>query len=164
MDIKLVLCSLGQIRAFLLGGKLPVPFVMLEGALPPAGVLKETERIISSGIDPFWIAPWLFIQESTGLIIGSGCFKGAPNEGIVEVGFGVVEPCRGRGYATSGLQLLVQTAFDRAEITEVRAETALGNIPSRCVVQKAGFVHSGQRDTIDDGKVDMWRIVKRKCS
>jgi RimJ/RimL family protein N-acetyltransferase len=102
--------------------------------------------------------PSLFVLGASGCAVGSGGFKGEPSNGRVEIGYGVAEILRGCGFATEGARQLVHFAFDQPGITEVYAESATDNIASRRVLQKAGFVRTGQRDTEDDGPVEQWLV------
>ena len=55
---------------------------------------------------------------------------------------------QGRGVATTAVAELCRMAFEQAEVTQVVAETAVGNVPSQRVLEKVGFVRVGTRDTV----------------
>ncbi len=80
-----------------------------------------------------------------GVPVGSLCFKGPPENGEVEIGYGVDEAHRGQGYATEAVRAAVNWAFySSAELYYITAETEDGNAASRAVLQKLGFVSAGR--------------------
>ena len=126
------------------------------GALPPSIIMERAIEALRDGRPPLWFAPFAFLRKRPRRLMGTGGFKGAPVLRRVEIGYGVAEMFRGQGVATAGVVHLLRAAFAETEVTEVYAETALGNAPSRRVVEKTGFRHLGRRDTSDDGIVDRW--------
>lgn len=160
MHIHLRPLAKDEIAELLSGERVVGGVTILAGALPPDVVLETALAALNEGRVAIWNAPSLFVLEASGSAVGSGGFKGDPVEGRVELGYGVAQPHRGCGFAREGVCHLVRFAFEQAEIAEVAAETAVGNVPSRRVLQRAGFVHAGPRDTYEDGAVDRW--VRRR--
>ena len=77
------------------------------------------------------------VERATGLVIGAiGCHA-APEEGIVEVGYGIATETRGRGLATEALAALV--AFLEAQ-PEVRVAPRRHRRRQRAVAARAGAV------------------------
>jgi ribosomal-protein-alanine N-acetyltransferase len=93
-----------------------------------------------------WFA-WYGLLRSAGtstpVLIGSGGFKGPPQEGTVEVGFAVLEPFRRKGYATEMVGALVGWAQADAGVRRVVAETRAENVSSVRVLRKLGFSGCG---------------------
>jgi RimJ/RimL family protein N-acetyltransferase len=77
-------------------------------------------------------------RQSDGLAIGGVGFKGPPDGGVVEIGYGLVPSARGQGYATEALQILVQIAASLG-VTTIRADTDLDNVTSQRTLEHAGF-------------------------
>jgi RimJ/RimL family protein N-acetyltransferase len=77
-------------------------------------------------------------RQSDGLAIGGVGFKGRPDGGVVEIGYGLVPSARGHGYATEALRALVQIAAGLG-VTTIRADTEPGNAASKRTVEHAGF-------------------------
>jgi RimJ/RimL family protein N-acetyltransferase len=100
-----------------------------------------------------WSASWLIVAN--GLVAGTIGFKGAPDHGEVEVGYGVVPSLQGRGIATSALTQLLDIVGDHD--LRIKAETAAWNVASQQVVLKAGFVEVERRMTNEDGELIVWR-------
>jgi [ribosomal protein S5]-alanine N-acetyltransferase len=61
----------------------------------------------------------------------------APEVG--EIGYSLVEGARGLGYATEALGAIVDEAFTVSELGELQACCVPDNVPSRAVLQRAGF-------------------------
>jgi len=81
-------------------------------------------------------------------------------DGRVEIGYGVAEQFRGRGFATAAVRKRGRLALAAPGVVEVYAETAVGNASSRRIVEKAGFLHIGRSETKDDGIVDQWLLFR----
>jgi len=89
--------------------------------------------------DPRWRTLQL-VERASGLVIGAiGC-HGAPEDGIVEVGYGIAPETRGRGLATEALAALVEFLEAQPEVRTVRAATDADNLPSQRVLERCGFV------------------------
>lgn len=131
---------------------------VVDGGLPPAFILAKAEAALDDGRDPLWFSPFVFVDEAAGHIVGSGIFKGEPDDGWVEIGYGIAACCERAGHATGGAFALVRLAFDQPSVRAVYAETSTINFASRRVVQKVGFTHAGQRFSDDDGMVDCWFV------
>ena len=90
-----------------------------------------------------WYAIWM-IELKDGTHIGELCFKGLSEEGIVEIGYGIAENYQGHGYATEAVSTLVDWALKQSGVTCVTAETEASNIASQKVLNKTGFMPTGE--------------------
>ncbi len=90
-----------------------------------------------------WYALWMIVRKD-GSHIGNLSFKGVPEDGIVELGYGIAEEYRGLGYATEAVETILAWAFDQPGVTSVAAETEQDNAASRRVLEKCGFVPAGE--------------------
>ena len=136
----------------------PAQFIGLrvyDEALPPAFLLKRAIEAEDDG----WSMPRLFCDEVRKAIVGSGAFKSEPRGRRVEIGYGVSPSCRGLGYATAGVELLLEEAFTSGCVDEVFAEASPSNSASNRVLEKAGFSVIGD-GLNDEGPVHLWS--KRK--
>lgn len=77
-------------------------------------------------------------RQSDGLAVGGIGFKGPPDAGAVEIGYGVVPTARGRGYVAEALVVLMKIAGTHG-VTLVRADTSPDNVASRRILERAGF-------------------------
>src|SRR5215510_10375081 len=106
-----------------------------EGDLAAVGsFLRATER--SGEKRPFGY--YQIRRQYDGLAIGGIGFKGPPDRGVVEVGFGLAPSARGYGYATEALRAFVQLAAELG-VTTIRADTEPDNVASRRTLEHAGF-------------------------
>lgn len=64
-------------------------------------------------------------------------------DGDVEVGYYLKRSAWGNGYATEACKRIVQMAFEDSPLTEVVATFEDGNVASRNVLEKSGFVDRG---------------------
>ena len=89
-----------------------------------------------------WYAIWM-IEKTDGTHIGDLCFKGLRENGIAEIGYGILEAYQGQGYATEAVRAACRWAFEHAEAKSLEAETDAGNAASQRVLVKCGFCPNG---------------------
>ena len=89
-----------------------------------------------------WYAIWM-IEKTDGTHIGDLCFKGIRENGVAEIGYGILEEHQGRGYATEAVQAACRWAFRHAEVKSLEAETDAENTASQRVLAKCGFRPNG---------------------
>jgi RimJ/RimL family protein N-acetyltransferase len=100
------------------------------------GFQRRTPQELSPGYGMYHM-----VRRSDGLVVGELGFHKPPQDGAVEIGFGLPESCRGRGYATEAVTALVRWALARPGVERVTARTLPANLPSRAVLGRAGFRH-----------------------
>jgi len=130
-------------------------------SLPPAFVASRSLELAAIGHPAPWSTTFLIVNDEDNQVVGGCGFKTAPNNGRVEVGYGVSPTVRGKGAATAALKLLLHRAFESGAV-EVLAEVAPTNHASTRVVQKAGFVQVGSR--VDNENVYVIQWVKRSVA
>lgn len=97
---------------------------------------------------------WQIVPKDKGYIVGEIGFKDAPNsQGEIEVGYGLDEEHRGKGYMTEALLSLTKWAFSQPNISAIIAVTLNNNIPSHRVLTRVGFKIQGH-----DKKYIYWRL------
>ena len=89
-----------------------------------------------------WYAIWM-IEKTDGTHVGDLCFKGLRENGIAEIGYGILEEYRRQGYATEAVQAACRWAFRHAEVKSLEAETETENAASQRVLEKCGFRPNG---------------------
>jgi [ribosomal protein S5]-alanine N-acetyltransferase len=90
---------------------------------------------------------WLIVAGDA--VIGDIGTHGPVDEaGNVEIGYGLAAPSRGQGYGSEAVAAVTGWLLARPEVRRVRASTLTGNMPSRRVLEKAGFSYTG----IEDGE------------
>jgi RimJ/RimL family protein N-acetyltransferase len=73
-----------------------------------------------------------------GRAVGGVGFKGQPDGGCVEIGYGLAPSARGHGYAAEAVVALLGVAADQG-LSRVIADTTLDNIASQRTLIRAGF-------------------------
>ena len=89
-----------------------------------------------------WYAMWM-IELRDGTHIGDLCFTGLREDGIAEIGYGILEEHQGQGYVTEAVRAAVDWALQQPGVTPVEAETEPDNRASQRVLEKCGFLPSG---------------------
>ena len=123
--------------------------------------VKEAMRtslkmVLENKKDYLWFTSWEIILKKENRIIGGLCFKGSPDEkGRVEIGYGMQEEYRCKGYATETVKELITWAFSFNNVTEIIAETEKDNLPSHRVLEKIGMQKYEENE-----KMFWWRINK----
>ena len=99
------------------------------------GCLKHPEQWM-------WYAIWM-IELKDGTHIGELSFKGIDSNGVVEIGYGISMEYEGNGYATEAVSAVVQWAVGQPKVTRIEAETGIDNLASKRVLEKCGFIGTG---------------------
>jgi ribosomal-protein-alanine N-acetyltransferase len=102
----------------------------------------EVEKAFESNPSEF---KQFIIEKKDGTRIGfiAHCFVLHPWGKIVEIGYGLVQNERGKGYSTEATQLIVDYLFLSKEIECIQATTDVGNVASQRVLEKTGFKKEG---------------------
>ncbi len=90
-----------------------------------------------------WYAMWM-IEKTDGTHIGDLCFKGLKENVNPEIGYGILYEFQRQGYATEAVKLALKWAFDHSEVVAVEAEAAPDNVASQRVLEKCGFLATGE--------------------
>ncbi len=127
----------------------------LPESMPPAFIARLSLRLAEQGVPAPWCCTFLIRRTRDGRFVGACGFKAAPEEGRVEVGYGVAPEARGEGAATAALRALIQKAFE-AGAQAVLAEVEPHNHASLAVVHKAGLSWKGRRVDESGDEVEQW--------
>jgi ribosomal-protein-alanine N-acetyltransferase len=88
----------------------------------------------------------VMVERQTGEVVGSTSFKGPPDErGDVEIGWGVNENRRRRGYAFEAAAGVLAWAARQDGVRIVSATIPDDNEPSRRLAEKLGMVRTSDR-------------------
>lgn len=83
---------------------------------------------------------WFVVQREPRVLIGTAGLKSPPNDGRVDIGYGVVASFRRRGYAGEATRRLIDMAFEDPAVNRIVAETMPDLTASIRVLEKCGFV------------------------
>lgn len=87
-----------------------------------------------------WYTNWEIILKDINTSIGGIGFAGYPDEnGETEIGYMLDQQHQGSGYAAEALETIVNWAFTNKDVGVVNAHTPVDNMPSRKLLEKAGF-------------------------
>jgi RimJ/RimL family protein N-acetyltransferase len=85
------------------------------------------------------------IIDDDGRIAGECGTKSQPNsDGVVEIGYGLAAPSRGKGLGTAAVRALVGELRDDPAVRGIEAEVHIGNEPSLRILESLGFTRSQQ--------------------
>lgn len=91
---------------------------------------------------------WWIIRKSNNTVIGSFDFKSPPKNGKVEIGYGLGENHRKKGYMTETLNAVCEFALFDDRISEIIAETEKNNLSSQNVLKRCKFTLIKESDTL----------------
>lgn len=122
------------------------PEVGGEAGLPPVGaealrmMLREQLPLLrAQGL----LAPYLIEDTAAGEILGGANLRlFDPLRDVVELGYWLFVPARGRGIATRTVRALVDHSLANG-ILRVEAHVRVGNVASERVLERAGFEREG---------------------
>jgi [ribosomal protein S5]-alanine N-acetyltransferase len=81
----------------------------------------------------------LVVERDTGTVVGGIGFFGPPEDGEIEIGYGIVPSRQRRGYATEAVQAMVADIFRTDGVMTVTAHVDLDNLASIRVLEKSGL-------------------------
>jgi len=114
------------------------------------------QKVIENKEDYLWYTNWVIVFKKENKIIGGLCFKGSPDEkGRVEIGYGMQDEYRCKGYTTEAVKELINWAFSFNHVTEIIAETEKDNLPSHRVLEKIGMQKYEENE-----KMFWWKLTK----
>jgi RimJ/RimL family protein N-acetyltransferase len=98
--------------------------------------------------------PYFMVRKADGAVVGE---IGAGLDGTTaQVGYTVVEPSWGQGYATEALRALLAHLLADPRVDRVLADTLVGHTASRRVMEKAGMrLRDRRRGEVDGEQVEL---------
>jgi len=112
------------------------------------------DLLIKNGINGF--NSWIITQKDDNEIVGSIGFIGNPDEnGNAEIGFGILPDKRRKGYCLESAKAMIKWAFSQKNVTCIKAQCEEGNLASKSVMEKIGFLKKDCKNGIID-----WEIRK----
>lgn len=127
------------------------------GREPFLWTLRQLQK--SSAAETGWFTHLPVLREN-GFLVGSGGFCGAPVDGVVEIGYEISHPFRGRGLAKEFASSLLDIAFSTRSVEVVRAHTLPMENASTAVLRSLGFVMTDEVRDDDDGIVWRWGLQR----
>jgi RimJ/RimL family protein N-acetyltransferase len=92
--------------------------------------------------------PWrirVIVDRSSKTVVGSINLKGPPSTtGDVEIGWGLFENVRGRGYATEASAAVIKWAEQQPGVSSISATIPDDNYPSQRLAQRLGLIRANE--------------------
>jgi RimJ/RimL family protein N-acetyltransferase len=129
--------------------------IVAAGYLEFPGALDMIVDQLDRGQDPEWFTH-LVVDPAVSTVVGLGGYKGDPDDGVVEIGYGLAPEHRGRGHAARAVQMWVDQAALR-HVRRVIAHTLAEPNPSTRVLERCGFVLDATVPEADLGQIWRWR-------
>jgi RimJ/RimL family protein N-acetyltransferase len=105
---------------------------------PHDGTLRALSMALKHGESCVWMV------TLDGTVIGDCGLRGDADEtGMIEIGYGLAEPFRGRTYGTELVGAMTEWLLSQPGIRMIRACTLTENAASRRVLEKNGFSLTG---------------------
>lgn len=149
----------------LLEGRAPDGLVFAPGYPSPFSL--EVMDLIAGARAGEWAnreaVSFFMVRAGDGAVVGEVGYALDPASGVAMVGYSVVEPSWGRGYATAALRGLVAHLRGHPGVRRIVAETFADHVASRRVMEKAGLRHAGEKAGEEDGQIVELVVYELVC-
>jgi ribosomal-protein-alanine N-acetyltransferase len=127
-------------------------------AWPPAdtaGFIAGFAERLRADLSQLGWGPWLMVLDAERTLVGDAGFTGRPkDDGVAELGYGVLPAFQRQGLATEAGEALIRWAFEQGA-TAVVAQCEASNVASVRVLEKLGMRSVGRA-----GNLLSWRVEK----
>ena len=107
--------------------------------LPSAAGWPHSDTAIGLGYAETGAWTWLIVDDD-GRVAGECGVKGPPTpDGVVEVGYGLAGPSRGRGLGGRAVAAMLDELRKQPAVRVVEAHVVVDNLPSRRLLERLGF-------------------------
>ncbi len=125
---------------------------------PDADVLDTLPRVLNNlnKVEyPTGYESWMIIKKDTLEIIGDLGFKGINiDEENIDLGYGIIEEERRKGYAAEAVKEIIRWAFLNKNIREITANCLTENTNSMKLLLKLNFAQKGA-----EGNTIYWKLL-----
>ncbi len=102
---------------------------------------------------------WTAISKVENKMIGDICMYGEPNEdGEIEIGYGTYEEFQNKGFMTEIVRGIIGWIKTQINVKSIIASTDKINMASIKVLEKNGFIKTGETDTLYNWKFELNKI------
>jgi [ribosomal protein S5]-alanine N-acetyltransferase len=105
---------------------------------------------------------WFCIRREPRELIGNPGFKSSPKDGLVEIGYSMLETHQRQGYATEAVRGLLSWAFQKPEVQRIVADTLPELTPSIRVLEKSGFAFVGDGPVEDGMRTIRYELTRER--
>lgn len=128
-----------------------------DSAIASPDVLRMLADLAGNIRAMFAPAAWLIVED--GELVGLCSVVRPPSDGEIHIGYGVAPSRQGRGATTRAIADLLAWARADPRVQLVSAETGVDNIASQRVLERNGFVQTGERVDEEDGQLICWQAI-----
>jgi RimJ/RimL family protein N-acetyltransferase len=96
---------------------------------------------------------WFVVRRDDGAVAGEIGYGFDAASGSATVGYSIVEPCWGRGYATDALLALLARLREDPSVLRIEGKAPVAHVASRRVMEKAGMALCDTRLEEVDGEL-----------
>jgi ribosomal-protein-alanine N-acetyltransferase len=118
-------------------------------------------RVPQVKVDPSvnrWFVRYIVLKQSQE-VIGSTSFHGVPDaDGMMEIGLGIEEAFRNKGYAREALVGMWKWVCAYPEVKTLRYTVSPDNLASIAVINYFGFEYKGQQIDEEDGPENIYEM------
>lgn len=150
----MILETTAQDYVDLLNGRPPRGLVTTPTPLGPPEMLQMLANVAETVRAQWSPASWLIVEE--GVLVGLCCVTRPPVAGVIDIGYGIAKDRHGRGLASRAIKDIVEWASAHPTVAGISAETGVNNIASQRVLERAGFLRTGERVDDEDGALFCW--------
>lgn len=99
---------------------------------------------------------WMIVKNDNMQVVGDIGFHGKPNKkGEVEVGFGLVEQERGKGFGFEAVKAIMNWLNSQDSAKVIKAKCLISNKPSARILEKVGM-----KEINRDHNLIYWELIK----
>lgn len=115
-------------------------------------IIKRLEQLP----EPTGFESWMIVLKHNATVIGDAGFKGVPNqEGLVDIGYSIIEQEQQKGYGFETARALVEWAFRQPQVKAVTANCLLENTASVRLLERLGM-----QEIVRDDEMIYWRLAR----
>lgn len=141
--------------AALLLGRAPRHYALADTPVAPPAVVQMLADLDARISKRFTPASWLIVEA--GEVVGLCSVTRPPDEGVIEIGYGIAPSRQGCGFASQAVRDIVAWAREDPRVQAIVAETGPDNIASQHVLAASAFVEVGTRIDVEDGLLLCWK-------
>jgi ribosomal-protein-alanine N-acetyltransferase len=105
---------------------------------------------------------WFCILREPRILLGNIGFKGVPVDGVVEIGYSLLEAHHQKGYCTEAARALIDWAFRSPRVNSLTALTLPELLPSIRVMEKCGLIFTGDGPIEDGMKTVRYELTRER--
>ena len=119
-------------------------------------ILPIINRSLEKARIPSGFEFWMIVKKDSMQVIGDIGFHGKPNEkGEVEIGYGLIEKERGKGFGFEALRAIMDWLSTQDSVRVIKADCLISNIPSIRILEKVGM-----KEINRDENLIYWECIK----